>query len=147
MSGKIVACYRRFHVAATLEKLERQTVHSGFGTQVLHLRRLFGLTQKELSEMISTNERTIARWEQPVSVSASGALNKIRSPHPHPQSKAAISALEEMAEILSDLFAKDTIKVWIDRPNRALNNERPRDFAKKPGGIYRMVSLLDALRR
>lgn len=66
---------------------------------------------------------------------------------PHGSHKQAIEALESMAESLGDLFEPDIIKVWVDRPNPALQGERPRDFAKKPGGIFLMAHLLGTLER
>ena len=118
----------------------------GFGEEVLRLRKLFGLTQKEFGEIIGTNERTVVRWESEASEGVVSATPS-RTSKPHAQSRASINAMAELAEMLGDLFEPDVIKIWVDRPNPALGNERPRDFAKKPGGIYRMASLLDALRR
>lgn len=104
-----------------------------FGEQVLALRQLFGFTQRELGQVLGgISERTVSRWEQEATDS------------PHPQSKLAIDALRTMAEALGDLFEPEIIKVWVDKPNPALGGERPRDFAKKIGGIYRMSQLLGA---
>jgi DNA-binding XRE family transcriptional regulator len=122
----------------TIEKPDIKTnTDNSFGKDVLRLRTLFGLTQKELGEILGTNERTVVRWER----------SQQYNLRPHLPGKTGIGALESLAELLSDIFEPDVIKVWVDRPNPALNNERPRDFAKKPGGVFRMVSLLDVLQR
>ncbi len=125
-------------MTTTLEKPKTSTIEeNSFGKEVLRLRVLFGFTQKELGEILGTNERTVVRWER----SHKTILR------PHFPGKTGIAALESLADLLSDIFELDVIKVWVDRPNPALNNERPRDFAKKPGGIFRMISLLDALQK
>lgn len=103
-----------------------------FGGQVAALRSLFGLTQKELGIVLGgVSERTVSRWEQDGN-------------EPHQQNRIAVEVLRTVAEALSALFEPAIIKVWIDEPNSALAGERPRDFAKKPGGIYRMAQLLGA---
>lgn len=61
--------------------------------------------------------------------------------------KQLIQALQTIAESLDDLFEPDMIKVWAERPNPALQGERPKDFAKKPGGILIMAHLLGNLGR
>jgi transcriptional regulator with XRE-family HTH domain len=106
---------------------------ASFGEQVLALRQLFGLSQKEFGVVLGgVSERTISRWEQSA------------TSEPHAQNKVAVEALRTMAEALGDLFEPEIIKVWVDRANPALGGERPRDYAKKPGGIYRMAALLGA---
>ena len=61
--------------------------------------------------------------------------------------EALIQALRTIAESLDDLFEPDMIKVWAERPNPALQGERPKDFAKKPGGVLIMAHLLGNLGR
>lgn len=106
-----------------------------FGRQVSILRELFGFNKKEFADLLDVNEKTIRRWEQGEEINPQGS---------HRQ---AIMALQTMAESLGDLFEPDMIKVWVDRPNSALKGERPRDFAKKPGGIFLMAHLLGSLGR
>jgi len=104
-----------------------------FGEQVLALRQLFGLSQKEFGKVLGgVSERTVSRWEQS------------ETSEPHAQNKVAVEALRTMAEALGDLFEPEIIKIWVDKANPALGGERPRDYAKKPGGIYRMSELLGA---
>ncbi|MFH0801791.1 MAG: antitoxin Xre/MbcA/ParS toxin-binding domain-containing protein [bacterium] len=67
--------------------------------------------------------------------------------NPHARNAQAIDTLRTIAEALGDLFEPDVIKVWVDRPNPALGGERPRDFTKKPGGIFIMSQLLGTLGR
>ncbi len=106
-----------------------------FKDQVLFLRKLFGLSQQELGQFLcGVSERTISRWEH-------------GEEDPHPRSKQAVNALRTTAEALGDLFEPDVIKVWVDRTNPALGGERPRDYVKKPGGIFRMAQLLGTLGR
>jgi len=107
-----------------------------FGVQVHTLRRLFGFNKKEFAELLGVNEKTIRRWEDDTD-----AVN------PQGSHKQAIAALETMAESLGDLFEPDMIKVWVDRPNPALQGDRPRDFAKRPGGIFLMAHLLGKVGR
>jgi DNA-binding transcriptional regulator YiaG len=107
-----------------------------FGVQVSTMRHLFGFNKKEFAELLGVNEKTIRRWE-----------DEKESITPHGAHKQAIEALQMMAESLGDLFEPDMIKVWVDRPNPALQGDRPRDFAKRPGGIFLMSHLLGKLGR
>jgi DNA-binding transcriptional regulator YiaG len=107
-----------------------------FATQVSTLRQLFGFSKKEFAEVLGVNEKTIRRWED-------GAEEVT----PQSAHKQAIEALQTIAESLDDLFEADMIKVWVDRPNPALGGERPRDYAKKSGGIFMMAHLLGNLGR
>jgi DNA-binding transcriptional regulator YiaG len=107
-----------------------------FASQVSTLRQLFGFNKKEFAEVLGVNEKTIRRWEIDE--------NEITPQGSH---KKAIEALQTIAESLGDLFEPDMIKVWVDRPNPALQGERPRDFAKKPGGFLIMAHLLGNLGR
>lgn len=106
-----------------------------FAVQVYALRELFGFTKKEFADVLGVSEKTIKRWEDGNSTS------------PHSSHKDEIEALRTIAESLGDLFEPDMIKVWVNRPNPALQGERPRDFAKKKGGIFLMSHLLGALGR
>ncbi len=109
---------------------------ASFNEQVVTLRELFGFTQEEFGEVLGgLSAKTIQRWEQD------------GEPNPRTQNKQAVVALRTIAEALGDLFEPDVIKVWVDRPNKALGGERPRDFAKKPGHIYVMANLLGTLGR
>jgi len=108
---------------------------ASFSLQVSTLRQLFGFNKTEFAQLLGVNEKTIRRWEGEGEYTPQGA---------HRQ---AIDALTTIAESLGDLFEPDTIKVWVDRPNPALQGERPRDFAKKPGGIFLMAHLLGNLGR
>ncbi len=105
-----------------------------FPDKVATLRMLFGFTQQELALSLGVNEKTIRRWES-------------EDAEPHAQNKQAIQALVTIAESLGDLFEPDVIKVWVDRENPALNGERPRDFVKKPGGIFIVANLLGTVGR
>jgi DNA-binding XRE family transcriptional regulator len=107
-----------------------------FGVQVSSLRLLFGFNKTEFAEVLGVNEKTVRRWEA-----------EIDSITPQGTHKQAIEALQIMAESLGSLFEPDMIKVWVDRPNPTLQGERPRDFAKKPGGILIMAHLLGNLGR
>src|SRR5688572_15555948 len=83
-----------------------------FGQQVFALRELFGFTQKEFAGVLCVNEKTIRRWE------------KGEDAAPQEGNVKALEALRTMAEALGELFEPDTIKVWVDRENPALNGER-----------------------
>jgi len=116
------------HVAIDLNDL----ANAPFCEQVLALRELFGLTQKELAQLLNgVSERTVSRWEH-------------NGVEPHGQNTAAVEALRTIAETLGDVFEPKTIRVWIDKENPALSGQRPRDFVKKGGGIYRLAALLGA---
>jgi len=119
---------------ATSESLDHsdleQLANLPFGKLVSLLRALFDLSQKELSEVLGVNERTVGRWEQDSTQT------------PHGQNRRAIDALKTIAEALGDLFEPEIIKIWVNKPNPALNGERPRDYARKPGGLYRISALL-----
>jgi DNA-binding transcriptional regulator YiaG len=122
-------------MAVTTSNLEH-LAKAPFGVQVATLRQLLGFNKKQFAEVLGVNEKTIRRWEdEPEAVTPQGTH------------KQAIEALQTMAESLGDLFEPDMIKVWVDRPNPALQGERPRDFAKKPGGIFLMAHLLGNLGR
>ena len=108
---------------------------ASFDQQVALLRELFGFTRKEFGVILGVSEKTIQRWE-------SG-----ESSNPNQASQNALQALKTMAESLGDLFEPDVIKVWVDRENPALNGKRPRDFAKKPGGLFIMAHRLGAVGR
>lgn len=105
-----------------------------FGEQVFTLRQLFGFTKVEFALVLDVNEKTIRRWEE-------GAIA------PQGSHRLAVDALRNIAESLGELFEPDIIRVWIDRENPALQGERPRDFAKKPGGIFLMAHLLSNVGR
>lgn len=107
---------------------------ASFGEQVSTLRQLFGFSKTEFARVLDVNEKTIRRWEEGVIL-------------PHGSHKLAIDALRKMAESLGELFEPDVIKVWIDRENPALGGQRPRDFAKQPGGIFLMSHLLSNVGR
>lgn len=107
-----------------------------FGTQVKQLRQLFDLTQKDFAEILDVNVKTIQRWE-----------DQLEDVQPQSGNRKAIDSLIVIAESLSDLFEADMIKIWAERPNPALGGERPRDYVKKPGGIYLMAHLLGNLGR
>lgn len=109
---------------------------SDFSIQVSTLRQLFGFNKTEFATALGVNEKTIRRWEN-----EGGLLN------PHEGHKQLIEALTTIAESLDDLFEPDMIKVWAERPNPALQGERPKDFAKRPGGILIMAHLLGNLGR
>lgn len=109
---------------------------ASFCTQVSTLRQLFGFNKTEFAEALGVNEKTIRRWEDP--------HERIT---PHDGHKQLIEALQTIAESLDDLFEPDMIKVWAERPNPALQGERPKDFAKKPGGVLIMAHLLGNLGR
>jgi|GEM_PF-1178874 len=118
--------------------LSMQTMQKSdsFGKTVCYLRELFGFTKKDFADVLNVNEKTIRRWEM--------GLTEVM---PHTSHKKAIMTLQTVAESLSDLFEPDMIKVWVDRPNPALQGERPRDYARKPGGIFIMANLLGAVGR
>ncbi len=107
-----------------------------FGAQVATLRQLFGFNKKDFADVLGVNEKTIRRWE-----------DGEEDIHPQNTHKQAVEALHTISESLDDLFEPDMIKVWADRPNPALQGERPRDYAKKPGGIFLMAHLLGNLGR
>lgn len=107
-----------------------------FAIQVSTLRQLFGFNKTEFAKALGVNEKTIRRWE-----------DKNEKIEPHDGHKQLIEALRTIAESLGDLFEPDMIKVWAERPNPALQGERPKDFAKKPGGILIMAHLLGNLGR
>jgi DNA-binding transcriptional regulator YiaG len=109
---------------------------ASFATQVSTLRQLFGFNKIEFANALGVNEKTIRRWE-----SEDDKVN------PQDGHKQLIEALRTIAESLDDLFEPDMIKVWAERPNPALQGERPRDFAKKPGGVLIMAHLLGNLGR
>jgi DNA-binding transcriptional regulator YiaG len=109
---------------------------ASFGAQVSTLRQLFGFNKKDFAEVLGVNEKTIRRWE-----------TGEEDTHPQNTHKQAVEALHTISESLDDLFEPDMIKVWVDRPNPALQGERPRDYAKKPGGIFLMAHLLGNLGR
>ncbi|HEY9756770.1 MAG TPA: antitoxin Xre/MbcA/ParS toxin-binding domain-containing protein [Oculatellaceae cyanobacterium] len=113
-----------------------QLATAPFAVQVSTLRQLFGFNKKEFADVLGVNEKTIRRWEE---------LDA--KTEPHGSHKQLIDALATIAESLGDLFEPDMIKVWVDRPNPALQGERPRDFAKKAGGILVMAHLLGNLGR
>jgi transcriptional regulator with XRE-family HTH domain len=107
-----------------------------FAVQVATLRSLFGFTQSEFAQILGVDEKTIRRWESDTTERT-----------PHKRNEKTIEALRTIAEALGDLFEPDVIKVWVDRENPALSGERPRDFAKKSGGIFLMAHLLGTLGR
>jgi DNA-binding transcriptional regulator YiaG len=107
-----------------------------FATQVSTLRLLFGFNKAEFANVLGVNEKTIRRWEDPN-----------ENFEPHGSHKQLLDALQMIAESLGDLFEPDMIKVWVNRPNPALQGERPNDFVKKPGGILIMAHLLGNLGR
>jgi len=112
----------------------KQLAVAKFPDKVAALRLLFGFTQEEFAKCLNVNEKTIRRWESD-------------EVEPHAQNKQAVQALMTIAEALGDLFEPDVIKVWVDRENPALNGERPRDFVKKPGGIFIVANLLGTVGR
>lgn len=114
----------------------KNLANAPFSEQVAALRQLFGFTKTEFAEILDVNERTIRRWEDEKTVTT-----------PQDGHKKAIAALKTIAETLDDLFEPDVIKVWVDRPNPALKGQRPRDFAKTPGGIFVIAHLLGNLGR
>ncbi len=118
--------------AINLKKLSA----ASFPVQVSALRQLFGFNKTEFAEALGVNERTIRRWED------EGEKTTPQDGH-----KQLILALQTIAESLDDLFEPDMIKVWAERPNPALQGERPKDFAKKPGGVLIMAHLLGNLGR
>jgi DNA-binding transcriptional regulator YiaG len=107
-----------------------------FGIQISILRQLFDFSQNDFADLLGVSARTVQRWE-----------NEIEEITPQDAHKRAVQALRTIAESLDDLFEPDMIKVWVDRPNPALQGERPRDYAKKPGGIFIMAHLLGNLGR
>ncbi|MBX9720407.1 MAG: DUF2384 domain-containing protein [Candidatus Obscuribacterales bacterium] len=107
-----------------------------FGCQVNTLRKLFGFNKTEFAEILGVNTKTIQRWEDELNETPSSSGNR-----------QAIDTLVTIAESLGDLFEPDMIKVWVERPNPALQGERPKDFVKKPGGIFLMGHLLGNLGR
>ncbi|MDZ4834689.1 MAG: MerR family transcriptional regulator [Candidatus Melainabacteria bacterium] len=109
---------------------------ASFATQVSTLRQLFGFNKTEFAEALGVNEKTIRRWE-----------NEAEMVNPQDNHKQLIAALRTIAESLDDLFDPDMIKVWAERENPALQGERPKDFAKKPGGVLIMAHLLGNLGR
>ncbi len=109
---------------------------ASFAIQVSTLRQLFGFNKTEFARALGVNEKTIRRWE-----------DESESVTPQDGHKQLIQALQTIAESLDDLFDPDMIKVWAERPNPALQGERPKDFAKKPGGILIMAHLLGNLGR
>ena len=109
---------------------------ASFSAQVSTLRQLFGFNKTEFAEALGVNEKTIRRWEDDG--------EKINPQDGH---KQLIVALQTIAESLDDLFEPDMIRVWAERPNPALQGERPKDFAKKPGGVLIMAHLLGNLGR
>ncbi len=109
---------------------------ASFSKQVATLRQLFGFNKSEFAAALGVNEKTVRRWED-----ESDQVN------PHDGHKQLIEALQTIAESLDDLFEPDMIKVWAERPNPALQGERPKDFAKKPGGVLIMAHLLGNLGR
>jgi len=109
---------------------------ASFSTQVSTLRQLFGFNKIEFADALGVNEKTIRRWES--------ANEKVNPQYGH---KQLIEALQTIAASLIDLFEPDMIKVWAERPNPVLQGERPKDFAKKPGGVLIMAHLLGNLGR
>jgi DNA-binding transcriptional regulator YiaG len=109
---------------------------ASFAMQVSTLRQLFGFNKTEFARALGVNEKTIRRWED--------ESEKVTPQDVH---KQLIQALRTIAESLDDLFEPDMIKVWAERPNPALQGERPKDFAKKPGGVLIMAHLLGNLGR
>ena len=83
--------------------------------------------------MLGINEKTIRRWECEYDDFV-----------PHASHQKSIFILQALAQSLSDSIELDTIKIWVDRPNRMLQGETPRNFVKKPGGLSVMAHLLSA---
>ena len=107
-----------------------------FKVQAATLRELFGFTKSEFANILGVSDKTVGRWEK------DGADSS-----PHTQNRQSIEALITIAESLGDLFEPDVIKVWVDRPNPSLGGERPRDYVKKPGGIFIIANLLGTVGR
>ena len=108
---------------ATSETLDysdlEQLANLPFGKLVSLLRALFDLSQKELSEVLGVNERTVGRWEQDATQTPNG------------QNRRAIDALKTIAEALGDLFEPEIIKIWVNKPNPALNGATSEGLCKK----------------
>lgn len=64
---------------------------------------------------------------------------------PKEESIKAIDAMVKIATNLNEIFKPEDIKVWMAKPNPALQGICPNDYVKKPGGIFEIANLLETL--
>ena len=92
---------------------------------ILYLRSELGLTQREISQALGADERTVRRWTS--------------DPGAHPQQRYAqrIDDMRDLAMLLSDTLPGEQTARWLRARSRLLNGERPIEILAT--GDYRLV--------
>src|SRR3546814_12578742 len=89
------------------------------------------LTFNEIAESTCVKLRAVQNW-------AAGTS------HPDGAQRDRLLELQYVIEQLSDVFDREGIEIWLHRPQRALQHQRPID-ALQAGQFHEVLSLVDYL--
>jgi uncharacterized protein (DUF2384 family) len=90
------------------------------------------LSGTDVANVLDTNVATVSRW-------------RTGKAFPQPRHEELLLQLEYVAEQLSDIYEPTEARLWLYRPQKLLDGERPADLLSK--GRYREVlSALNQIR-
>lgn len=103
-----------------------------FGEQLTDLRKKLGITQKTFSQLISSSQRAVARWEA--------------GEKPGDQTKRTLAELRRLYSGLSGVMKKDYIAEWLSIPNPAFEDLKPIEVIERGESdrLWRMIYYLEA---
>lgn len=82
------------------------------------------LSGADVANVLDTNVATVSRW-------------RTGKAFPQPKHEELLLQLEYVAEQLSDIYEPKEARLWLYRPQRLLNGDRPADLLSK--GLYKDV--------
>ena len=106
---------------------------------VKNLRSSMGCSLRTFASISGVSERTLIRWEK-------------QSVKPRIKSQKIINKIEELCEILADIFGRDQNKIskWLNTPNKSLNGKTPlKQIISAPTeeqGIEQIIDLLNGFK-
>ncbi len=82
------------------------------------------LSGVDVANVLDTNVATVSRW-------------RTGKAFPQPKHEELLLQLEYIAEQLSDIYEPKEARLWLYRPQKLLNGDRPADLLSK--GLYKDV--------
>ena len=118
--------------AMALKAFSTASQPRSFAEQLTDLRKKLGITQKTFSQLISSSQRAVARWEA--------------GEKPGDQTKRTLAELRRLYSGLSGVMKKDYIAEWLSIPNPAFEDLKPIEVIERGESdrLWRMIYYLEA---
>ena len=91
-----------------------------------------GISSRDIAQLLDTTPETVSRWKN-------GRVG------PQPSRLQKLLTLEWLMEELAEFYEPEEAKMWLFKPHRLLNGDRPADRIQK-GEIKEVVALIDQLK-